>query len=292
VSLGVEDVAATEPRLHDACRDHFGRPRRGLAAGWTRTQRRIRSVGGDNAPSVNTCGHPHQSKGRQSYASNRYRNRCDVAAGLSGTAMAQSTPASTSLAGPIQSHWTASGFVGSNFRTTGDATGIADKASLNVGGQLGYLWRGILGAEFLGDLSPTFKVINPALADDPSVYAFMANAITAIPLGAEGQIQPYASGGFGRIQMATTVPNVPGVQASGTATSKQSTQGTDFGGGLMAYAGKVGIRGDVRYYRASSNANTSATSPADILTSELLAGLVSGERAWASPCAGKAACLV
>jgi len=50
-----------------------------------------------------------------------------LAAGLSGTAMAQSTPASTSLAGPIQSHWTASGFVGSNFRTTGDATGIADR---------------------------------------------------------------------------------------------------------------------------------------------------------------------
>jgi len=72
-------------------------------------------------------------------------------------------------------------------------------------------------------------VINPALADDPSVYAFMANAITAIPLGAEGQIQPYASGGFAEFRWRRLSRMCPAFQASGTATSKQSTQGTDFG---------------------------------------------------------------
>src|SRR5215510_8859370 len=88
-----------------------------------------------------------------------------IAAGLSSTAMAQTaataaaaagqaTPAST--AGPTISHWVISGFVGSNFgaKTT--------DPSVDFGGQLAYLWKGMFGVEGIADFSPSLKIDNAA----------------------------------------------------------------------------------------------------------------------------------
>jgi hypothetical protein len=42
----------------------------------------------------------------------------------------------------------------------------------------------------------------------------------------------------------------------------------------MAFAGNVGIRGDVRYYRAfNSDVSTNATTAADVFAQNLLSGL-------------------
>src|SRR5262245_7039494 len=80
---------------------------------------------------------------------------------LSATATAQtiapSAPAPSAaqaptgvLAAQARSHWTAAGFAGSSFApNTATTTNIDDSASFDFGGQLGYLWRGVVGAEGL-----------------------------------------------------------------------------------------------------------------------------------------------
>lgn len=44
---------------------------------------------------------------------------------------------------------------------------------------------------------------NAVLAEHPNVNSYMANIVFAIPLGREGQVTPYISGGVGAIQMWT-----------------------------------------------------------------------------------------
>src|SRR5262245_56187868 len=165
------------------------------------------------------------------------------------------------------SHWTASGFIGSNF---GAAT---NSASFDFGGQLAYLWGGWAGAEFLADFAPTFKMNNALLSDNPNVNSYMANAIIAVPIGDETRIQPYVSGGLGGIQMRADVLNVPVRPSSGFTYSNQTRFGGDIGAGIMGFAGPIGLRADVRYYRAFSTSNdvtntlsSPANNAADVFT--------------------------
>src|SRR5213080_707605 len=72
---------------------------------------------------------------------------------------------------PASSHWIASGFVGADFG------GLADGSSFDFGGQLGYLFRGVAGPEFVGDFSPNFNNSNAPLVHRPDRNAYMFNAI-------------------------------------------------------------------------------------------------------------------
>src|SRR5437868_2234054 len=74
-------------------------------------------------------------------------------------------------------HWIASGFVGADFG------GLADGSTFDFGGQLGYLFRGIAGPEFVGDFSPNFTNRNAPLVNRPDRNAYMFNAIAAVPVG-------------------------------------------------------------------------------------------------------------
>jgi hypothetical protein len=198
-----------------------------------------------------------------------------LVSGVSGTAMAQTTPqptpapavASPSNVGLTRSHWTTAGFVGSNFAVRDAAPG-ADNASVTFGGQLAYLWKGVVGAEFLADFAPSFNgvtnldILNP---NNPRVATYMGNAIGALPLGADGHYQPYISGGYGGIRLAPRgVLNVLNSQTSG---------GGNLGGGIMAFGGRFGIRADARYYRASTDNNLDLIPSLDQLTSRALSGL-------------------
>jgi hypothetical protein len=222
-----------------------------------------------------------------------------LAAALSGTATAQTaapqptttTPQASAtaagqnptatIAGPTRSHWLASGFAGSNFATNIEEVDLdRGGASFNFGAQIGYLWRGVLGAEALADFAPSLDVSSVAFEDNPSVSSYMANAIGTIPLGAEGQFQPYVSGGWGTIQMVADVPQFVTVQpvgatsvAQGSVRSTQTQFGTNIGGGLMAYAGHFGVRTDVRFYHSSSDDTPIEGTPADTVTQGLLSGL-------------------
>jgi hypothetical protein len=189
------------------------------------------------------------------------------------TAAAQTaTATSPDYVGETMSHWMAAGFVGANWGNT------ATTASVDFGGQLGYLWHGMLGAELLADFAPNFDMSNIFLAERPSVNSYMANAVIALPIGTQGQVQPYVSGGFGAMQLRTTVfstainPLLTDTPASATDQGDQVKWGWDAGGGMTIFMGKIGLRGDVRYYKAETS-NTFSGTPTENFTEALLSGI-------------------
>jgi Outer membrane protein beta-barrel domain len=217
-----------------------------------------------------------------------------MVSGLSGTAWAQtSTPPPTPVApaiapaddaGLTRSHWLASGFVGGNFGSiNNDAFNVDNSRSFDWGGQIGYLWRGVVGGEFLANFTPSFGVdtLGVLVNDNPHVNSYMANAIGVLPLGAKAQFQPYISGGFGGIQMrfANGIVGsgiiVNGVVVADVTNSSvsQTGWGENVGAGIMAFAGKVGFRGDARYYHANTFNNLDATNLANQVTKSLLSDL-------------------
>jgi len=202
-----------------------------------------------------------------------------LALGLAGTASAQTGqtyPATTqsSNIGPSVSHWTASGFVGSGFGTQGDALGIDENAgALAFGGQFAYLWHGFLGPEFIADWAPTFDVTSPFVDNNPRLATYMANLMGAFPLGSEGQVVPYASGGFGGIGIRADVIDL--AAADGVSSNSEMRLGTNLGGGVMAFASRrIGFRGDVRYYAASTDDTLNqGISPQGEIVQRLISGL-------------------
>jgi hypothetical protein len=228
-----------------------------------------------------------------------------VTLGAAGSARAQTaaTPAATPVTqtggvttpdtiGTTASHWTAAGFVGANLDSNADVaiTNTTNRSGVDYGGQVAYLWRGIVGPEFLAGYSPSFKMNNLLLAEDPHVSTYMANAIGVLPLGAKGHIQPYLSGGYGSMGLrtnvitvtATTLPAETDAETASTAaptltttnvTSHQSKGGSNIGAGLMAFAGNIGVRGDFRYFHSSTVTSLPSSTPADQFTEALLSGL-------------------
>jgi hypothetical protein len=146
---------------------------------------------------------------------------------------------------PAPTRWIASGFVGADFG------GLADGSSFDLGGQLGFLYRGVAGMEFVGDFAPGFHQAGSVPVDRPTVNAFMFNAIAATPFGRDWRVQPYVAGGFGAIELRSTAFTSSAVPGAQTYTS-QSKTGGDVGAGVTAFLGNFGIRADVRYYRAFS----------------------------------------
>jgi len=210
--------------------------------------------------------------------------------GFSGIAVAQDQPATTTTPQPppavvvvdhdkdhhdsdnfsaTQSRWLLSGFVGSNFGAR------ASDASVNFGGELGYLWHSVIGLSALANFTPDFKTNNLGFADDPHVNGYMLNAMLAAPIGGEAQFQPYLSGGVGEIELRSQVLNTPAVPASGFVSANQSRFGGTIGAGVMGFAGNVGVRGDIRYFRASKSSDFSTTpdNPAESFAQGVLSGL-------------------
>jgi len=200
-------------------------------------------------------------------------------ASLASVAGAQSAPPATvpSAAPPItagatQSHWTTAGFVGSNFGNS------SVDPSVSFGGQLAYLWKGMVGGEAIADFAPAFNVDDAALSESPRMNAYMGNAIFAMPLGARGQFEPYVSGGAGSIQLVArafniALPHLSGTFPTGTSQGDAFTFGTNVGGGVMGFNGMIGFRADVRYYKAHSNQTIQAATPIGQFTETLLSGL-------------------
>ncbi len=196
--------------------------------------------------------------------------------GVTGSAMAQTTPSSTATTqattyGETVSHWVASGFVGGGFNASADDPRIQENGGgVAFGGQVGYLWRGMVGPEFLVDWAPTFDANALFIDGNVHVFSYMANAIGAIPLGADGQFQPFISGGFGAIQMAADIINP---LDNTTASNSNAQWGTNIGGGLMAFTNsRFGLRGDVRYYHSFEDTNLHG-SPGDQLVESLVSNI-------------------
>ena len=226
-----------------------------------------------------------------------------VVAGLSGTAMAQ-TPTSTqtptnqptqvpavapTFLTPYENHWIASAFVGTNFGsgrtdTLLDVFGDNSGASINFGGEAAYLWRGFVGAEGLVDFAPSFSMDNLLFQDNPTVNTYMINGISAVPLGSENQFLPYVSGGFGAVQLRSTiftlataaVVNPTPITSIETATADGSRFGGNIGGGVMGFSGALGFprRHSVLYKTSvDNNVNVIDNTPESIFAQEVLSGL-------------------
>jgi hypothetical protein len=167
--------------------------------------------------------------------------------------------------------WVASGFVGSSFSTSNNTilqsvnSDNSVPAGFTYGGQVAYLWHGIVGGEFLADFAPDVGLDSILFASQPHVNSYMGNVIGAYPFGSDGQFQPFISGGFGSIGMRADL--LTGFDVNGnqiTSSSNQAQWGSNIGGGIMAFANRWGVRGDVRYFRASTNNDTfSSNDPVD-----------------------------
>jgi hypothetical protein len=181
-------------------------------------------------------------------------------------------------------HWTVAGFLGSSFSTGGDIALQTDAGDggLTYGFQVGYMRR-YLGAEVIADFAPTFKISSLALSDHPSVNSAMLNLVGKGYWGSEGQFQPYISGGLGWLTMRTSTFTLDGstvftagdttVVALNTVNNTQSKFATNIGGGFFAFANRWGVRGDIRYYHASTFETEKLTNNINDFTQALVSGL-------------------
>ncbi len=141
--------------------------------------------------------------------------------------------------------WVGSAF-GSNIRN-GQTT---------VGVSAGSMGAGIVGGEADFGWSPSFFG-NQSDFGHNTVMNLMGNLILGVPVGGQhgAGIRPYVVGGIGLIR----------TQIDGGTIAKVSSSdnmfGWDAGGGVMGYfADHIGVRGDLRYLRATHELNTGVSS--------------------------------
>jgi opacity protein-like surface antigen len=208
-----------------------------------------------------------------------YLLAASLALALPASALAQSTapavpvPTTASTYGSSYSNeWLASGAIGSNFSQNSDNINVSDDTSIAFGGTIGYMWHGAIGAEFLADFAPSFKTASLLVADDPHMSSYMFNVIAGIPLGSSDQFKPYVSGGLGGVRASADLLTNPLDVNSATVSGNDIRFGGNIGGGAMAFAGPIGFRADVRYFRTSSD-EVIVSGIADQFAASLITGL-------------------
>jgi len=154
--------------------------------------------------------------------------------------------------------WIASFNVGNYFEASGGALNevldVPINRSIAFGGQIAYVWQSInLGAEFLADFAPTFKIPSLVISDHPSLSAYMFNAIYGFRVGHLGSFRPYISGGIGAINMSADLITIDTNLIQSTISASQSRFGGNVGVGGFGYVGKVGVRADIRWFKANND---------------------------------------
>jgi len=141
--------------------------------------------------------------------------------------------------------WVGSAF-GSNINN-GQAT---------IGVSAGGMGAGIIGGEADFGWSPSFFGTKSDFGNN-TVMNLMGNVIIGVPIGGThgAGVRPYVVGGIGLVR----------TQIDGGTIAKVSSSnnmfGWDAGGGVMGYfSDHVGLRGDVRYLRATSDLNSGVSS--------------------------------
>lgn len=115
---------------------------------------------------------------------------------------------------------------------------------VNYGVSAAFLARGVFGIEVDAALTPNFFDAGDLVdLDDSNVSTFMVNAMIAAPSQTPG-VRPYASAGAGIVHArATSVGNVFDLN--------ENTFGVNLGGGVIGqFNERVGVRGDLRYFRS------------------------------------------
>ena len=143
--------------------------------------------------------------------------------------------------------WIGSAFGGSDIQNGRGTFGVS----------AGGMGAGIVGGEVDFGWNPSFFGTQNQFGNN-SVLNLMGNVIVGVPIGGQhgGVIRPYIVGGGGLIRTqfdSTTSPINP--------VSSQNMFGWDLGGGVMGYFNDhVGLRGDLRYLRATHDINSGINS--------------------------------
>lgn len=153
------------------------------------------------------------------------------------------------LAAPAtaRADWFFTPYIGANFG------GDSEDTSVNFGGSLGYMGAGVVGFEVDFGYAPSFFE-TPGVSDDSfdsNVTSLMANVIVGAPIGGMGEgVRPYASGGVGLLRARVD-------DADDFFDVTDNSFGVNAGAGVMGFlTDNVGVRGDLRYFRAINDEDT------------------------------------
>jgi opacity protein-like surface antigen len=149
--------------------------------------------------------------------------------------------------------WLLTPFIGANFNGSANVTGAGEdfgdqfERKLSYGASLAWMGNGALGFEVDFGYSPNFFDVSPDdnnfnFIGDGNVTTLMANLVVGAPTGG---VRPYASGGIGLIRQR--------LDDAGQFFGKVGNNdfGFNVGGGVMGFMNDhVGLRGDIRYFRA------------------------------------------
>jgi hypothetical protein len=130
-----------------------------------------------------------------------------------------------------------------------------DNGQTTFGVSAGGMGAGIVGGEVDLGWSPSFFGTKSDFGNN-TVMNLMGNVIVGVPIGGQhgAGVRPYVVGGLGLIRTQIdggTIANV---------SSSNNMFGWDAGGGVMGYfSDHVGLRGDLRYLRATSDLKTGVT---------------------------------
>lgn len=150
--------------------------------------------------------------------------------------------------------WILTPFIGASFATGTDVDDVEfdsliDGSKMTYGGTLTWLGGGVLGFEADFGYSPEFFEGDDDDVDfiDSSNYSsLMANVVLSAPAGA---FRPYGTAGVGLIN--TRIDDVDDI-----FEVERNALGFNVGGGVMAFfTDRVGIRGDLRYFRQMSESD-------------------------------------
>ena len=150
--------------------------------------------------------------------------------------------------------WILTPFIGASFATGTDVDDVEfdtliDGSKMTYGGTFTYLGGGVLGFEVDFGYSPEFFEGDDDDIDfiDSSNYSsLMANVVLSAPAGA---FRPYGTAGVGLIN--TSIDDVDDI-----FDVDRNALGFNVGGGVMAFfTDRVGIRGDLRYFRQMGEAD-------------------------------------
>jgi opacity protein-like surface antigen len=154
--------------------------------------------------------------------------------------------------------WLFTPFVGTAFNSAADFDdGFEDSTEFErqftYGASLGYMGAGIVGFEIDFGYSPNFfETFTSAdegdfqFADDSNVTTVMANVIVGAPIGGQTGpgIRPYGVAGVGLLRTHLA-------DADDFFDVSSNDFGFNIGAGVIGFfTDNVGIRGDVRYFRA------------------------------------------
>jgi len=158
---------------------------------------------------------------------------------------------------PAAADWLLTPFIGTTFGGSADFDdglpgGDEFERQFTYGASLGWMGAGIVGFEFDFGYSPNyFETLADTddeftFADDSNVTTLMFNVLVGAPIGGQSGpgIRPYGVAGLGLIRtQAESVSNFFEIDSN--------DWGMNLGAGVLGFFGDdIGIRGDVRYFRA------------------------------------------